>query len=114
MISQHFGYDFLTVKAVRCAPAWAPALQTLGRAQLNYGEPVLARASLERALAAAPADADIQADLERVHRILQTLGPEGVSRRATTVDGAGTADNTDDTELAGEHSRSVMGSEPET
>lgn len=74
----------------------------------------MARASLERALAAAPTDADIQADLESVHRILQTLGPEGVSRRATTIAGAGTQENADDTELAGEHSRSVTGSEPET
>lgn len=66
-------------KAVAHGPHYAPALLTLARAQLNYGEPVLAVKNYERLLGVDPQNADGLAEVDqcRMLALQYKAGREG-------------------------------------
>ncbi|KAK6792159.1 hypothetical protein RDI58_011240 [Solanum bulbocastanum] len=79
-------------RATELEPSWGEAWVTLGRAQLNYGEPDSAIESLDRALAIKPDSAearnDRQAALHHIQRRkqLQTSGLSMNQNRFAVVD----------------------------
>ncbi|OIT28269.1 PREDICTED: tetratricopeptide repeat protein 33 [Nicotiana attenuata] len=79
-------------RATELEPRWAEAWITLGRAQLNYGEPDSAIESLDRALAIKPDSAEVRTDRQvALHHIqrrkqLQTSGLSMNQNRFTVVD----------------------------
>ncbi|KAH0681596.1 hypothetical protein KY284_022681 [Solanum tuberosum] len=77
-------------RATELEPSWGEAWVTLGRAQLNYGEPDSAIESLDRALAIKTAEAinDRQAALHHIQRRkqLQTSGLSMNQHRFFVVD----------------------------
>ncbi|KAJ3149340.1 hypothetical protein HDU86_006975 [Geranomyces michiganensis] len=75
---------FLAVKQASAAtemlPAWADAWQTLGRAQLGFGEPALAVRSFEAALELDDRMDDVREDdLPRAQEAVRTLAAKGLS-----------------------------------
>lgn len=81
-------------QAVAAEPKWVPALHTLGRAQLNYGEPALARDSLARAAALAPDDAEVRTELAEAVLLVARLAQEaGAAERAARVAVTDTAED---------------------
>ncbi|XP_009625769.1 uncharacterized protein [Nicotiana tomentosiformis] len=79
-------------RATGLEPSWAEAWITLGRAQLNYGEPDSAIESLDRALAIKPDSAEVRNDRQAaLHHIqrrkqLQTSGLSMNQNRFAVVD----------------------------
>ncbi|XP_016443385.1 uncharacterized protein LOC107768751 isoform X1 [Nicotiana tabacum] len=79
-------------RATELEPSWAEAWITLGRAQLNYGEPDSAIESLDRALAIKPDSAEVRTDRQAaLHHIqrrkqLQTSGLSMNQNRFAVVD----------------------------
>ncbi|KAJ3146235.1 hypothetical protein HDU89_006376 [Geranomyces variabilis] len=75
---------FLAVKqaiaATEILPKWAVAWQTLGRAELGFGEPALAVKSFERALELDDGMNDVRKDdLPRAQEAVRTLAAEGLT-----------------------------------
>ncbi|CAN4121135.1 unnamed protein product [Withania somnifera] len=79
-------------RATELEPSWDEAWVTLGRAQLNYGEPDSAIESLDRALAIKPDSAEVRNDRQAaLHHIqrrkqLQTSGLSLNQNRFAVVD----------------------------
>ncbi|XP_016490792.1 uncharacterized protein LOC107810516 [Nicotiana tabacum] len=79
-------------RATGLEPSWAEAWITLGRAQLNYGEPDSAIESLDKALAIKPDSAEVRNDRQAaLHHIqrrkqLQTSGLSMNQNRFAVVD----------------------------
>ncbi|KAJ8464341.1 hypothetical protein OPV22_026893 [Ensete ventricosum] len=58
-------------QATELQPSWFEAWLTLGRAQLNFGEPDSAIQSFDRALKIKPDHEDAQADRDTAHRLVK-------------------------------------------
>jgi len=74
--------------ATQLSPGWPDAWLSLGRAQRNFGEPLLAQASLARALELVPADADAQLR-QLLHAELDELAPLAERQRRANEANAG-------------------------
>ncbi|KAJ3176835.1 Tetratricopeptide repeat protein 33 [Geranomyces variabilis] len=81
---------FLAVKQASAAteilPKWAVAWQTLGRAQLGFGEPALAVTSFETAFELDDGMIDVlEEDLPRANEAVRTLAAEGLTHARLEV-----------------------------
>lgn len=70
-------------QATELTPDWAPAWQSLGRAQLNFGEPRLAKESFTRLLSLDPSSEEAQEDLGEAQRMLAQVEGAGVDGRVS-------------------------------
>ena len=80
--------DYDAVQSARTStelcPDWADAHVTLGRAQINLGEPKLALASFGRALDLESDHTEATEEVDRVRRILASMSEDDDTRAAST------------------------------
>ncbi|KGN47682.1 tetratricopeptide repeat protein 33 [Cucumis sativus] len=70
-VGEAWGALKAATRATDLDPSWAEAWITLGRAQLNFGEPDSAIESFDRALAIKPDSGDVQDDRQTAMRLIK-------------------------------------------
>mmetsp|Transcript_41228 Transcript_41228/g.53190 ORF Transcript_41228/g.53190 Transcript_41228/m.53190 type:complete len:96 (+) Transcript_41228:52-339(+) len=84
-IDEDFRAILASKEAVSLRPEWSEGWLTLGRAQLNLGEPSLALESLSTASKLDPNNSEIQEELARTIGIEETLRLGNVDTRAAAA-----------------------------